>query len=93
MLRRAKAGRKRSCSSNKLERGDDSKKSHLAQAYTVVIRRELDEQTAALHAADAGFEEARAVAMKASDIAGIPKEACYGLAGVVLFSSTSSQRR
>src|SRR5580704_7274629 len=30
MLRRAKAGRKRSCSNKKLERDDDSKKSHLA---------------------------------------------------------------
>jgi hypothetical protein len=30
MLRRAKAGPKRSCSNNKLERDDDSKKSHLA---------------------------------------------------------------
>jgi hypothetical protein len=42
MLRRAKAGRKRSCAKKKLERDDDSKKSHHALA-----RRHLDSFKAA----------------------------------------------
>ena len=44
MLRRAKAGRKRSCATNKLERDDDSKKSHPALKTEMQLGRDMSER-------------------------------------------------
>src|SRR5229473_2599526 len=55
MLRRAKAGRERSCTNKKLERDDDSMKSHLALVGRAAFGRSKAVEMTAVH----GFSPTR----------------------------------